>query len=189
MEHAAETLRHDRVVLRRWRADDLDALVGLIEGSLDRLLPWMPWAVGYTPESTVAYLADCDEEWRSGEAYNYAILDADAPEDRPLGSCSMMARIGPGGWEIGYWVHREGSGRGLVTMAAAALTRQAFALPGTTHVEVHHDADNHASGAVPRRLGFYEAGRKPEGERITVVWRAAREAAEQAPWWGVSARG
>ncbi|WP_370116003.1 GNAT family N-acetyltransferase [Streptacidiphilus sp. MAP12-33] len=175
---AEETLRHDRVVLTRWREDEIDGLTSLIDASLERLKPWMPWAHTHSREAVAGYLAQADTDWASGAAYNYAIREgaADAPI---LGSCSMMARIGEGGWEIGYWIHEDGGGRGLVTMAAAALTRQAFALPGTTHVEIHHDAGNHASGAVPARLGFARVERRPDAElgRETVVWRTERQAA------------
>jgi RimJ/RimL family protein N-acetyltransferase len=183
MEHLAEeTLQHDRVVLTRWHEDELDDLTRLIDGSLERLKPWMPWAHTHSREGVNAYLAQAEAEWASGAAYNYAIREG-SPDAPALGSCSMMARIGPGGWEIGYWIHADGSGRGLVTMAAAALTRQAFALPGTTHVEIHHDARNHASGAVPERLGFTEAERRQDADRETVVWRIDRQAAAGSVWW------
>jgi RimJ/RimL family protein N-acetyltransferase len=182
MEHRAEeTLRHDRVVLTRWREDELDDLTRLVDESLERLKPWMPWAHTHSPEGINGYFAQSEAEWASGAAYNYAIREgaADAPV---LGSCSMMARIGPGGWEIGYWIHQDGSGRGLVTMAAAAMARQAFALPGTTHVEIHHDARNLASGAVPAWLGFTVVERRQEPDRELVNWRIDRQTAERAPW-------
>ena len=175
MEHnAPATLRHDRAVLTRWRADDLDELSRVVDESLERLKPWMPWAHTHLRESIDAYFAQAEADWALGAAYNYAIRDgaADAPV---LGSCSMMRRIGPGGWEIGYWIHQAGSGRGLVTIAAAALTRQSFALPDTTHVEIHHDARNHASGAVPARLGFAEVERRQEPDHELVVWRTERQ--------------
>ncbi|SEL74786.1 GNAT family N-acetyltransferase [Streptacidiphilus jiangxiensis] len=179
MEHGAEEiLTHERVVLTRWRGDQLDELTLLVDGALERLKPFMPWARTHSREGIASYLAQADADWASGAAYNYAIREGavDAPV---LGSCSMMARIGEGGWEIGYWIHQGGGGRGLVTMAAAALTRQAFALPGTTRVEIHHDALNHASGAVPARLGFAEVERRadPEPGRETVVWRMECQAA------------
>jgi ribosomal-protein-serine acetyltransferase len=101
-----------------------------------------------------------------------------------VGSCALMRRIGAGGLEIGYWIHPDWTGRGLVTMATAALTREAFRLPGTTHVEVHHDEANKASGAVPQRLGFTVVSRTEDAERvspgesgITVVQRIDRGSA------------
>jgi ribosomal-protein-serine acetyltransferase len=72
-----------------------------------------------------------------------------------------MRRIGPGGLEIGYWLHAASTGRGLATAAVAALVGQAFALPDIERVEIVHDQANIASGAIPRRLGFTEIQRAP----------------------------
>ena len=71
-----------------------------------------------------------------------------------------MARIGPGGLEIGYWVRQAFTRRGLATAAAAALVEQAFRLPGVDRLEIVHDELNVASGGVPRKLGFTEVGRR-----------------------------
>ncbi|MEP7026597.1 MAG: GNAT family N-acetyltransferase, partial [Actinomycetota bacterium] len=60
----------------------------------------------------------------------------------------------------------------------------AFTLPGIDRVEIVHDAENVASGAVPRKLGFTEIGRRPGPpeeqqaagrETIDVVWRLTRK--------------
>jgi ribosomal-protein-serine acetyltransferase len=98
-------------------------------------------------------------------------------EGKLAGSISLMARIGPGGLEIGYWVHRAYTRRGLATAAAAALVEQAFRLPGVDRVEIVHDELNVPSGKIPRKLGFTEIERRrldppPEGGNGNgVVWR------------------
>jgi RimJ/RimL family protein N-acetyltransferase len=63
-------------------------------------------------------------------------------------------RVGAGGLEIGYWVHVGCTGRGVATVAAAALTRAALALDGVARVEIRCDAANLRSAAIPRRIGF-----------------------------------
>jgi RimJ/RimL family protein N-acetyltransferase len=91
-----------------------------------------------------------------------------------------MTRCGPGGLEIGYWVRSAYTGRGLATAATEALVRQAFGLPGVDWVEIVHDELNVASGQIPRKLGFTEAGRRPldlpspSGTGTGVVWRLTR---------------
>jgi ribosomal-protein-serine acetyltransferase len=93
-----------------------------------------------------------------------------------------MRRIGPGGLEIGYWLHPAYTGRGLATAAVAALVGQAFALPDIDRVEIVHGAANTASGGVPRRLGFTVIQRRtrvhgavaPGEVGIEVVWRLLR---------------
>src|SRR4029077_13488106 len=124
-------------------------------------------------------------DWDEGTAYNYAILTAipggSAPADSALaGGIGLMTRCGPGGLEIGYWVHRAYTGRGLATAATAALVGQAFGLPGVDWVEIVHDELNVASGQIPRKLGFTEVERRPldppppAGTGIGVVWRLTR---------------
>ena len=175
MEQPAEHLMCDQVALRRWRVSDLDALDRAVRESKDHLVPWMPWAAGADRQHLADFLARSQREWDSGQAFGYAIT----VDDTVIGSCGLHRRIGAGGLEIGYWLHPGWTGRGLATMAAAALTDQGFRLTGIDRVEIHHDAANRASGAVPRRLGFTEVGRVPTPEGpaapgeagIDVVWR------------------
>ncbi|QMU75887.1 GNAT family N-acetyltransferase [Streptacidiphilus sp. PB12-B1b] len=177
MEQPAETLTRDRVVLRRYRPDDLDALERAISESLEHLLPWMPWAAAHSRESVADYLDRAQLDWESGAAFNYAITT----EGVLVGSCSMMRRIGPGGLEIGYWLHSGWTGRGLATSAAAALTREAFRLTGTTHVEIHYDEANRPSGAVPGRLGYTLVSRTGRAERLEQAGRDGLTAPRPAP--------
>jgi len=92
-----------------------------------------------------------------------------------------MGRIGPGGLEIGYWVHAAHVRRGIATLAAGALTDAALRLGGVDHVEIHHDEANLASGAVPARLGFRDLGvfrgepnPAPGGTGRDIRWRMDR---------------
>ena len=171
-----ELIEHAPVTLRRFRADDRDALFHAVTESLDHLRPWMPWAADYSLASAEEYLARSIKDWDEGTEYNYAITTAGVL----VGIIGLMARIGPGGLEIGYWVHRAYTGRGLATAASAALVEQAFRLPGVDRVEIVHDELNIASAGVPRKLGFTEVGRRPldppppAGTGTGVVWRLTR---------------
>ena len=182
-----ELVEHAPVTLRRYRAEDVDALFHAVTGSLDHLRPWMPWAADYSRASAEEFLAGSIKDWDEGTAYNYAILTAipggSALADTALaGGISLMTRCGPGGLEIGYWVHRAYTGRGLATAATAALVGRAFGLPGVDWVEIVHDELNVASAAIPRKLGFTEVGRRPldpptpSGTGTGVVWRLKRQA-------------
>jgi ribosomal-protein-serine acetyltransferase len=169
-------IEHGPVTLRRLREADLEAVFQAVTESLDHLRPWMPWAANYTRQSAAEFLAQAARDWADGSEYNYAIITDGAL----AGGCSLMTRIGPGGLEIGYWVHRAYTRRGLATAASAALVEQAFRLPGVDRVEIIHDELNVASGGVPRKLGFTEVGRQPlseptpGGNGVGVVWRLTR---------------
>ncbi|WP_263253946.1 GNAT family N-acetyltransferase [Saccharopolyspora rosea] len=180
MDRPAESIERPPVLLRRWRQSDLYRAHHVVTESLPHLRPWMAWAVGeYTLDTMARFLDDSDRKWRDGAEFGYAITVGGAI----VGCISLMDRVGPGGLEIGYWLHPAHTGRGLVTTAAAALVEQAFALPGVEHVEIWHDAANTASGGVPHRLGFTEVERRsPPRETpltsgecgVDVVWRLTR---------------
>lgn len=179
MHAPSETLSSGPVELRRWRCADAELCLRLVTESLDHLRPWMPWATpDYDPAATQAYLQRCEADWAAGAAFQYLILD----DGEPAGSAGLMARIDPGGLEIGYWVHSAHTGRGVATNAAAALTDAGLALPGVDYVEIHHDQLNLASERVPAKLGYTHVDTRPEtrfdrapaDSGISKVWRISR---------------
>jgi ribosomal-protein-serine acetyltransferase len=175
MDTPPEQLVHASIVLRRWREADADLCLRLVTESLEHLRPWMPWATSdYGLAEATSYLQQCEMDWAAGTAFPYLILAS----GQPAGSAGLMARIGDGGMEIGYWVHPDFTGRGVATSAAAALTEAAFALPGIDRVEIHHDMLNLASGRVPEKLGFSPVGTvtgrftpAPGDSGTTQIWR------------------
>jgi ribosomal-protein-serine acetyltransferase len=176
-ERPEDLLIHGPVTLRRYRADDLDALTQAVSESADHLRPWLPWVAGHSRESEAEFLAQTVRDWESGAAYNYAIT---AEGGVLVGGSALMSRIGPGGLEIGYWVHRDWTRRGLATAASAALVAAAFGLPGVDRIEIVHDELNLASAGVPRKLGFTQVARRPlaqpppAGTGTGLVWRLTR---------------
>lgn len=162
------------VTLRRWREQDAPALHKVVHESLEHLRPWSAWvADGYPPEVATDFLAGAAAEWARGTAFNYAVFVSGTL----AGAASLMARIGPGGLEIGYWLHPAYVGRGVATMATSLLVTEAFRA-GANRVEIVTDVANFRSAAIPRRLGFVEVERRPPQEPVTsgedgldVVWR------------------
>jgi RimJ/RimL family protein N-acetyltransferase len=151
-------LSDGEVRLRRWRDDDAAAVYRAVNDSLDHLMPFMPWAVhGYSEADAVEFLANTQREWREGTAFDYANVTAD---DEIMGSIGLMTRIGNGGLELGYWIGKPYTGRGLVTRAARLLVGEAFRI-GANRVEIRHDQANERSGLIPQRLGFTRVGAAP----------------------------
>ncbi|WP_285591191.1 GNAT family N-acetyltransferase [Herbidospora sp. NBRC 101105] len=159
---------------------DVMLLFRLIGESLEHLRPWMPWVAGHSRQATADFLARCGSRWERREAYDYAIVH----RGRVVGSCGMSTGADPGGRQIGYWLHPAVTGRGLATLAVTALAEQAFTLPAVAYVEIVHDVANAASGAVARRAGFSQTGRRagrlpsaPGESGVDLVWRLSRP-----PW-------
>lgn len=180
MEKPAEHLVCDGFELRRWCRFDVEAIAQAIEESRDHLLPWSILAKGDTKEVAGDLVAQALVEWDQGKSYKYAII----ANESIAGGCGMMRRIGPGGLEIGYWLHRNWTGKGLATRAVAALLESGFLLNGVNHFQIRHDAANHSSEAVARRLEFVQVGRIAalasgatftSGESgVTLIWQKNR---------------
>ena len=173
----AESATADQLVVRQWRADDVPLLQTAVLESLDHLRPWMPW-VAKEPLSLVERTSLVEGWWRLWDAGDR--MCGMFVGDLVVGGCGLHQRIGPGGQEIGYWVRVGHTGRGYATAAAAALTDMAFTMEGVTHVEIHHDAANPASGRIPAKLGFVHirdqahAIEAPGETGTQRVWRVER---------------
>jgi ribosomal-protein-serine acetyltransferase len=162
------------VTLRRWRETDVAALHQVVRESIEHIKPWMTWVTDdYSPASAARFVATTQDDWARGVAFSYAIF----VRGRLAGNSGLMARIGPGGLEIGYWLHPSYVGRGAATMAVSLLAAEAFRA-GANRVEIVTDVANLRSAAVPRRLGFVEVARRspqepsaPSEEGLDIVWR------------------
>ncbi len=165
-------------VLRPLRAADRDVVHQLTMESLEHLRPWMPWAANYDLDSAAEFVEQVEAGWAGGHSSTYLILDG----DEAAGVCALHRSIGPGGLEIGYWLHPQRTGRGLATRATAALVGHAFSHPDIDHVQIWHDAANVASAAVPKRLAFTQVDRRtpprdpltPGEVGIDVIWQLDR---------------
>jgi ribosomal-protein-serine acetyltransferase len=165
------------LLIRRWRSDDVEELQRAVAESLKELRAWLVWADD-DMAAQASFLEATAAGWERGERFEYAIEDR---EGKLLGSVGLMRRIGPGGLEIGYWVHSAHTRRGIAKRAAATLTAAAFGLPWVDHVEIHHDKENLASGSVPAGLGFQmvqEIYKPPMAEADSgrdLLWRLTRD--------------
>ena len=163
--------------LTRWQAGDLADLQVAVSASINELQGWLAWASD-DRSAQRGFLETTSACWEAGERFEYAIRLGTAV----AGGVGLMRRIGPGGLEIGYWVHSAHTGAGLAKRASAALTEAAFELPGVDHVEIHHDEANLASRAVAAVLGFELVDRiektpaAPLETGTDLVWRLGRAA-------------
>jgi RimJ/RimL family protein N-acetyltransferase len=187
-----DSLRTERLLLRRWRPDDAEALHPVLAANVAHLEPWIPWHVAEpapVPELATR-LAGFAADFDAGRQWIYGIFPADGGD--VYGGVGLYPRAAAGRVafgaadhvEIGYWLRADATGRGYATEAARALLAVATALPGMARVEIRCDARNAPSVAVPRRLGFRHARtvgtRSPGGSTAELmVWELACPTAER----------
>jgi len=166
-----------RLVIRCWEPADAPRLKEAVDANIEYLKPWLYWAYQEptTLQQRIDWLRRARGRFDMGSDFGYGIFDA--REQRVLGGTGLHTRLGETAREIGYWIHKDFANQGLATEAAGSLTRVAFEVDGVHRVEIHCDPANHASAAVPRKLGFRleatlgERLQKPDGSwRDTMVW-------------------
>ena len=184
----------EAVVLRRLIVADAGAVARAVGENLEHLRPWMPWANAESADERFQRrrLAEAEAQWNRGADFGYGLFADDEPsgtQGRLLGAFGLTARRGPKTLEIGYWLCADATGRGLASRAVEALTDVGAALPDIERLLVYCDEANHASAAIPRRLGYRvdrvvavppeataETGRQIEWVLSPDEWRALRKA-------------
>ncbi|MEW6286547.1 MAG: GNAT family protein [Chloroflexota bacterium] len=154
----AYRIETERLVIRCYQPSDTQLLANSILESLDHLKPWMPWAHD-EPRPFNVRLQGVQRfrgRFDMQEDYIYGIFNPE--ETRLLGGTGLHTRIGEQQLEIGYWIHKDYTGRGLITETATALIKVAFEIIHVHRIEIHCDPRNHASAAIPRKLGFTHEG-------------------------------
>ncbi len=141
-----------------------------VEGSrwhLERWLPWVPF--NNAPEASVRYAEACVSDWDAGRAVRFAIRDRQSRELLGvvgLDSCVHLHRS----CELGYWLKREATGRGIMTEAARACVDFAFARMAVHRIRCAAATDNSASLRVIARLGFRFEGIARQAELVSSRW-------------------
>lgn len=177
-----------RLHARCWDPADAPALRAALDANDAHLRPWIPW-MREEPrplEGTLQKVRDARAAFDADRDYRYALFVSEG--SLVAGEIALLGRAGAGALEIGYWIDHRLAGRGLATEAAAAAARLAFETRGVTRVEIHHSAGNHASAAVPRKLGFtleatlrMRAHDADDVQRDLCVWTMFADEYERSP--------
>jgi RimJ/RimL family protein N-acetyltransferase len=148
-----EELATARLVLRRWRPNDLDALAEVFA------LPevWeFPFGRGLTREETAHYLSQFLESW-ARDGYGMYALEL-LGTDRLIGFTGIRLATWfseiDGNIEIGWRLHPECWRKGYATEAAMASLRVGFSELGPERIVAVVEPANSASLRLAERLGM-----------------------------------
>lgn len=144
----------DRLVLRCWSPADAPVLRAALDACDAHLRPMIPFMKDEprSLQQTALWLRGHRAAFDLGQMYRYAVFDAS--EQNLLGENMLLARVGPGGLEIGYWTHKDAIGKGIATEASSVMIRVAFEIEKVRRVDIMVAPENRASASIPARLGF-----------------------------------
>lgn len=134
---------------------------------LERWLPWVPY--NNSPDASARYADASASDWDQGRALRFCIRDRNTRELLGvvgLDSCVHLHRSA----ELGYWLRREATGRGLMTEAAGAVSDYAFRSLNLHRLRCAAATDNFPSLRVIMRLGFRFEGVARQAELVGPRW-------------------
>ena len=165
--HPLETPRTVLVPVERPDSPELWDVIDESRWHLERWLPWVPF--NNTPEACDRYADACEKDWDNGRAVRLAVRDKTTRALLGvvgLDACVHLHRS----CELGYWLRRDATGRGLMAEAASEAVRFAFGRMNVHRIRCAAATDNHPSLRVIQRLGFRFEGVARQAEFVASRW-------------------
>jgi RimJ/RimL family protein N-acetyltransferase len=149
-------LTSERLVLRRWRADDADRLYSVMQdGSMGRFLA-LPDP--YSRAAARCWVSGPGDEGRAdGSGLGAAVVERES--GRLVGSCALRLN---GDAEIGYWIAPDARGHGYAAEVTRRLSAWGFGL-GLRRMRLACDVRNLASARTALAAGFRFEGISRDG--------------------------
>lgn len=150
-------LRTERLTLRPLRAEDAEALHRLInDWEVCHRLAGVPFP--YPRALADEWIASAQAELAARRGFHLAITGQEGAQEMLIGGVGLRIDAQARSGRLGYWVGRRFWGHGVAAEAAGRLARWALANLDLDRLEAAAGADNAASAAVLRRIGF-----RPDG--------------------------
>ncbi|WP_446217769.1 GNAT family N-acetyltransferase [Micromonospora sp. IBHARD004] len=144
-------IRTERLLLRKYRVDDVDALLAYYSDPLvARYIPWEPWSREFAAKVVARRI---DSTGITGTESRLALVvehEGEVVGDVVLWPADETLSRGEMGWAF----HPSVSGRGFATEAVRALIGVAFEHCGMHRVIAQVDARNEASARLCGRVGM-----------------------------------
>jgi RimJ/RimL family protein N-acetyltransferase len=147
----------ERLVLRRWSEDDVDALARVFA---EPAFWHYPFERGFTREETERFVARQLEHW---SIHGFGMWAVEVKDGHALGGYAGLAipswlpEVMPA-VEVGWRLHPDHWGRGLATECGRASLRYGFEDLGLDRIIAVAMAENVASLRVMEKLGMKKAG-------------------------------
>lgn len=154
----------DGLELRLFRPDQANILFSLVDANREHLRKWMGW-VDSTTSSDVTRGAI--ERWLKKYGDNNGVVCGIWLDGTLVGVVDYHY------WdlrhmrtEIGYWLAKNATGKGVVTRSVACLIDYAFDVMAMHRIEIQCATNNGASCAIAERLDFTLEGVKRRGQYL-----------------------
>ena len=163
MEHqGTKTLESDRLLLRRFRTEDAQAMYGNWAGDLE-VTKYLRWPHHADVEASKSIIDDWVSHYEENDFYNWAIVLKES--GMPVGSIGVVQKDDAVKMvHIGYCIGKKWWGQGITAEALKMLRSYFFNEVGVNRIEARHDPENPNSGKVMVKCGFRYEGTQREAD-------------------------
>lgn len=161
------TLVTQRLILRQFRPDDIDAIFSIYKDkATNTFLPWFPLKT--KEEARSFFIEHYEKEYKNENGYNYAICLKD--NNIPIGYINISMDES---YDLGYGLLKDYWHHGITSEAVAAVISQ-VQHDGIPYITATHDINNPRSGQLMKNVGMkycysYEEPWQPKN--INVIFR------------------
>ena len=154
----------EKTELRLLKPEYADEIASVVMDSYDSLSRWLPWVNSdYTADVTRKFIQLARKQYEEKKGLQAGVF----VEDELAGgigfnNIDMVNKSA----EIGYWLGRRFTGKGIMTRCCAALVEFGFAEFDLNRIVIRCATENSKSQAIPIRLGFVEEGVQREAEKL-----------------------
>jgi len=132
-----ETEFSDGIIgIRRYQTGDVADLFAAARESIVELSSWMQWCgPNYSLEESTAWVMSRESEWNQGEHYSFVIFDAATKQFLGSIGLNFINRVHHFA-NLGYWVRKSATKRGVATRAVRLAAQFAFTEAGLSRIEI-----------------------------------------------------
>ena len=124
------------MTIRRLRSEDAQVLYEAVRESVESVSEWMSWChPRYSFADSQAFAQSRDAEWDKGDHYSFAIVDAASKQFLGVVGLNHFNRLHKFA-NLGYWVRKSQTGRGVASLAARLAARFGVEELGLHRVEI-----------------------------------------------------
>jgi ribosomal-protein-serine acetyltransferase len=150
----------DEVALRIVEIHQAEMFYRLLHENRGHIAQWEEWVRNATFEGQLRYIETMREQFQRGLGFTAGIWYRTDPNEVHQMVGNLSYRVSPEirSVELGYWLSRDHTGRGIVTRAVRNAIDYALVESGLNRVLIVTATANRASCAIPERLGFHLDG-------------------------------
>jgi RimJ/RimL family protein N-acetyltransferase len=151
-------LSDDHLLIRPFRAEDLNVLYEAVRESIAEVSPWLPWChPNYAIEDSYAFILSRKDAWGDETEYSFAVFDAGTETFLGGVGLNQVNRIYRCA-NLGYWVRSSRAGHGVASSAARLAARYGLEELGLQRIEILAATGNHASQRAALKAGATREG-------------------------------